>query len=77
MPYSMCFQFSDKTVSQHSYLCEGILIHDLPYALVIYFFYIKYWAVVSAYQLTLMVFQGNHPITKLNDCIIQEIYCTF
>ena len=32
----------------------------MPFALVIYFYYIKYWSVVSAYQLTLMVFQGKH-----------------
>ena len=37
----------------------GILIHDLPFMFIIYFFYIKYYAVLSAFQLTIMVFQGS------------------
>ena len=37
----------------------GILIHDLPFSFIIYFFYIKFYSVLSAFQLTLMVFQGK------------------
>ena len=43
----------------------GILIHDLPFSFIIYFFYIKYYSVLSAFQLTLMVFQGK--ITNKED----------
>ena len=44
----------------------GILIHDLPFTFIIYFFYIKYYAVLSAFQLTIMVFQGSFPFRVNN-----------
>jgi len=50
----------------------GILIHDLPFALVIYFYYIKYWSVVSAFQLTLMVFQAANLTLALKYVRIQR-----
>ena len=54
----------------------GILIHDLPFSFIIYFFYIKFYSVLSAFQLTLMVFQGKTVIIGIG-CKLYIIRCSF
>jgi len=38
----------------------GIMTHDLPVTFLVYFYYTKYFSVLSSFQLTIMVFQAAH-----------------
>ena len=38
----------------------GILFHDIPVPFAVYFYYTKYYSVLSSFKLTVMVFQAAH-----------------